>query len=980
MPTLNRYLIIVYTIALLGSLEILYGNNIHGTLENSPDHQYKYLPDMIVVKFKNRMSFGEAAAATGINSLDALCSRFGVYEMKQVLKESALKPDIDRTIAIESIYNVKFNSNTEAVNVARAFSQNPHVKYAEPKRLCRFFDIPNDPLYNIMTQFPHVQAPAAWDIVKGEQGNVIIAVPDGGAEWRHEDLVDNIWNNLGEDADGDGHTIEFNGISWEFDPGDINGSDDDNNGFVDDFIGWNFNNNSNDPTGLPHLLYNNTRHGTATAGIATSVTNNNAGVASISWNCRLMPINISHETLDSYEVWGYEGIAYAAANGADVLSTSWGGYGATSHFEQDIIDFAYHNGTLVVAAAGNGGPDRLGDNIDLYHSFPANYRHVLSVGATHRSNDIKALFSNYGVTVDVFAPGVGINTTLPNDQYSGNTLNGTSYSSPMAAGLAGLVKTLNPAFTVDQLREQLRVTSDPIELFNPSLAGKLGKGRVNALRAVTDFTIPAIRIVDVSFTDSSGDSIIDAGETIDLSIDLINYLAAIGNVNVSLSVEDTNITVTNGNGFIANINTNEVQTLNFQCDISPNVPQGYILRFYLNMDDGSYSDRDFFELMVTPPRFLNHNTDILQTSITSRGNIGFVYSKGGPGTGFMHKNENYLYEAGLLVATDVDHVSDCIRGEWHIEEQENDFRLASGHDLIMVSPGNYANEEGAVVLVDSLAEHPIGISIKQQSYADNRPEYRNFVIFKYTIFNNNTYSTSSLFAGLFFDWNINPDILDDVRYDASRKMGYVLNDVNNPTKIAATKLLSNNANLSYRAIESIDINDGLTDQEKWSYLSGGIQTQTLNDANVSTLLAEGPFTIPAGDSIEVAFAVIGAVGLVELQTAADNAQSFYDNPPLSSTTSKNIMVGDFRLFQNYPNPFNPITTIEFTLPQSGFVSLKIYNIMGEEVATLVSEKLPAGKYQYDWDTSHNTGLASGIYFYRLQAGKFTETRKLMLLK
>jgi hypothetical protein len=85
----------------------------------------------------------------------------------------------------------------------------------------------------------------------------------------------------------------------------------------------------------------------------------------------------------------------------------------------------------------------------------------------------------------------------------------------------------------------------------------------------------------------------------------------------------------------------------------------------------------------------------------------------------------------------------------------------------------------------------------------------------------------------------------------------------------------------------------------------------------------------------------------------------------------------FQLIQNYPNPFNPTTTIEFSLPTAGFVALKIFNILGEEVATLVSEKLPASKYKYDWDAS---GLASGVYLYRIEAGAFSQVKKLVLLK
>jgi hypothetical protein len=83
------------------------------------------------------------------------------------------------------------------------------------------------------------------------------------------------------------------------------------------------------------------------------------------------------------------------------------------------------------------------------------------------------------------------------------------------------------------------------------------------------------------------------------------------------------------------------------------------------------------------------------------------------------------------------------------------------------------------------------------------------------------------------------------------------------------------------------------------------------------------------------------------------------------------------LNQNYPNPFNPTTTIEFDLPKSSQVTLKIYNILGEEVITLVSDRLPTGSYSYEWDASN---LASGVYLYRLQAGEYVETRKMVLMR
>jgi len=85
----------------------------------------------------------------------------------------------------------------------------------------------------------------------------------------------------------------------------------------------------------------------------------------------------------------------------------------------------------------------------------------------------------------------------------------------------------------------------------------------------------------------------------------------------------------------------------------------------------------------------------------------------------------------------------------------------------------------------------------------------------------------------------------------------------------------------------------------------------------------------------------------------------------------------YELYQNYPNPFNPTTAIKFYLPQSGQVTLKMFNILGEEVATLVSDRLSAGSYSYKWDASN---LASGVYLYRLQAGDYVETRKMVLMR
>ncbi len=919
-----------------------------------PTLQREYLPDRIVVKFKDRRHFGPRATATGMPSLDVLLRRFGVVEMRAFYSGSLSGRQINNAAALESIYELILGGNFSPPEVAQTFRTDPAVEYAEPKYIAYLHDVPNDPQFSVMAQFIQVQAPAAWDVVKGEAGQVVIAVVDGGTDWDHEDLAANIWTNPGEIPD--------------------NGIDDDGNGFVDDIRGWNFANNSNDPTGLPNTP-SSAGHGTHVSGTAAAVTNNNLGVASISWNCLLMPINAASPIADRAIPFGYEGIAYAAANGADVINCSWGGTGSPSRLEQDVIDFAHENGALVVAAAGNDN-----NNNDLTPHYPSNYRYVLAVGATNQTSDLKTGFSNYGATVDVFAPGAGILSTLPGDAYGNSS--GTSMSTPMVAGLAGLVRTLRPDFTADQLREQIRVSSDPIDAVNPNLSGLLGRERVNALRAVTEFANPAIRLRGLSFTDSGGDGVVDAGETIDLTAEIINYLAPATGVNFVLSQENPAITITAGNAQLPAMGTGEVSIVNFQFQVAGNVPNGTMLRFYLDINSGNYSDRDYFTLTVTPPMVADHNTGTVQTSVTTEGNIGFIGFDGTPGVGFVHDGNNYLFEGGLMIGTGVSTVSDCIRGA-DGSTQDVDFTPAKNEVLQIVSPGQFTAQEGSILLTDSLAGTPLGLSIQQKSYADTRPENQDFIIFQYTLLNNGTTDLSNVHVGLFFDWDINAGANDYARYDTGRRMGYVLNNSTAPTQIAATRLLSEPPDISYRSIHNPnELYDGFTNTEKWSFLSGGIQTQQLDNVDVSTLLTAGPYLIPAGQSIEVVFAVIGAASMAELQQNADAAKNLWENPTAVETGGDAGLQG-FWLYQNFPNPFNPATQIRYTLPVSAAVRVEIFNTLGQKVRTLVHARQPAGTHTLTWDGQDDfrQPLPSGVYMYRLKTDRHhTFVRKMLLLR
>jgi serine protease len=945
-------------------------NNISKTTLNKPNkekHQKVITPDRIlpeagrktvdgtiVLKFKNSPGTLDKKSSNIYSLLENKLSKYQGVSLQKTfpnLNKIALK----KVEFLDNIYYLSYQNGENPKQVAAAFAEDPNIEYAEPLYIYPLLDIPNDPNYINMTQFPQIEANTAWNIVKGEQGEVIIAIIDGGTDWRHEDLLDNIWQNEDEIPD--------------------NGIDDDNNGYIDDTNGWNFSDNSNDPTGNPKTP-ENAFHGTHVAGIAAAVTNNSMGVSSISWNCKLMPINVAHPTEDSYVVYDLEGIVYAVVNEADIANCSFGYVGTPSRFEQEVIDFAYENGTLVVAPCGNDNT-----NNDIYHHYPSDYEHVLSVGATNKTSDEKASFSNYGTMVDVYSPGVFILSTTPNNGYS--SASGTSTACPLVAGLAGLIKTQHPVWTVDQVREQIRVTADPIDQINPIYEGLLGKGRINAYRAVTNFSYPAIRLIDKSFTESGGDNIIHSGDVVEVNTVFTNYLANTSNVTISLNTDDENIEITEASAQFPLFNTNDTLNATFLFTVANGLQDGYTLKFYLEIECTNYNDKDYFELFVNPPQFAIHNTGIIQTAITSQGNIGWIGFQGDQygGVGFLFNGQDYLFEGGILIGTGSNTVSDCIRGD-DGETQDDDLKLASGENVTIISPGQYTNEEGSVLLVDSLANTPLGISALQKTYVDSSNDLNKFIIFRYILTNLTDSEISNLYIGQFFDWDINSNSQDWADYDISRKMGYVYNEENNPTILFASKLLTSNAEVSFRAIHNPDeIYDGFSNTEKWSYLSGKVQTITLSNTDISILLGAGAFSIPPDGTIEAAFAVIGANSLAELRNSADQAQSFWNNIKPGQPEYPD----QFVLHQNYPNPFNPGTWIKYEIPINGRTIIHIYNTLGQRVRTLLDKEQSQGIYQIRWDGKNGSGkkMASGIYFYQFKfygARDFNEIKKMILIR
>lgn len=310
---------------------------------------------------------------------------------------------------------------------------------------------PNDPSYSQLWGMTMIKAPAAWDLGT-EANNVVVASIDTGVDFNHQDIAPNIWTNTGEIAG--------------------NGRDDDGNGYVDDYYGYNAVTSGNP--------VDNNSHGTHTTGTMAARGNNSVGVAGVTWATKVMVVKIMDTgggTLDD----AIEGIDYVTAmkkRGVKVVASnnSWGAPGSYPTI-RDAISRASTAGIVFVAAAGNDG--RNNDNPSTpYSPVCENVSNIIGVAAVDTAGNL-ASFSNYGPgCVDVAAPGVNIYSSIPNNRYT--VLSGTSMAAPHVTGLVVLMAGRNPTLTMSALRQGILSTS----VMTNQLSGKVGYGLIDAYAAL----------------------------------------------------------------------------------------------------------------------------------------------------------------------------------------------------------------------------------------------------------------------------------------------------------------------------------------------------------------------------------------------------------------------------------------------------------------------------------------------------------------
>lgn len=312
----------------------------------------------------------------------------GTSTTSQAGLQRAAKAHQTKAIGLGHIHRITLSPKVSVAKAMAIYANHPNVLYAEPNYRLHTQYLPNDPGMDHQWALDNVgqvvegyvgvpgadlDAALAWDITSGDP-TVVVAVLDSGCDYRHPDLAANIWTNAGEIAD--------------------NGIDDDNNGFVDDYYGWDFSDNDPDPQ-------DSTGHGTHVAGIIAARGDNSLGISGVAWQARIMAVRFIDAFDTGYTSDAIAAIRYAVSHGARIINCSWGANENSVALRDEIAN----TDALFICAAGNSGRDN-----DTTGFYPAGYDadNIIAVAATNQMDQL-TYFSNFGrESVDVAAPGIRI--------------------------------------------------------------------------------------------------------------------------------------------------------------------------------------------------------------------------------------------------------------------------------------------------------------------------------------------------------------------------------------------------------------------------------------------------------------------------------------------------------------------------------------------------------------------------------------------
>ncbi len=909
-----------------------------------------YLPNTIIFKVDPAYRSFCSLTSTEIPALQEVLQSFGPVSLHKMFPAtqppSAEKNEYGFAYAdLSLIYEYEYSRDFPLEKAINSVLSTGVVLYAEPKYLPKPVYTPNDPSTGLQYFLTKIQAYSAWNISKGDSG-VVIGITDTGTDPNHPDLAANLKHNYA-------------------DP--VNGVDDDNDTYTDNFSGWDLGENDNDPSVGSCGTCN---HGSHVSGCAAAVTDNNTGVASPGFYSKFLPVKIANASGSLTKA--YEGITYAADHGCQIINCSWGGSGG-GQLGQDVITYASINkNSLVVVAAGNNNNEQ-----DFY---PGRYQYAFNVASTDNV-DSKSGFSNYGYSVDVCAPGDNIYSTIYNNTYAFES--GTSMASPVCAGAAAIVKSFYPAYSGLQVGEQLRQTADNVDNApgNGTYAGKLGNGRINMYRALTE-SHPSVRMENMVFTDNNDNTFV-INDTVNLAGDIINYLAPTANLVATLSSQSSYITFVDNSttaGAVGMMGIYNNTADPFKIKIKPNAPLNANIKIRIDFTDGSYTDFQYFYLTVNVD-YINVSINDIGTSVTSKGRIGYNTTGQSDGLGFKYMGgSSMMYEGGLMIGNNSNSVSDVVRGD---PAGSTDLDFQSAQTVHVVSPTVKSEYDLTGLFNDNLAplSSRLNVMVNHNFYVWSTAGNTKYVIFEYWIKNNGSSSLGSLYAGIYADFDIGNSAENLAATDQGTRMGYCYNTASGGL-YAGIKVLTSGPFLHFATDNDgtnggISNYDGFTSAEKYTTLStnhataGG--TGTGND--VSNIVSTGPFALNPGDSVKVAFAFIAGDDLNDLLGSASNAQVKYD--AIAGIGDPAGAPGGVWVQSIYPNPAAQEAMLSVYTEKPAVSTIRILDAQGRELWHQEGVSLVSGGNLISLPVQM---LANGLYSCLLETGGQTRTGRFAVSK
>jgi len=987
------------------------------------------------------------ALKAGPNGLTALADRFRVSGYAPMYA-GVRAPDKAGAPDLRLHWRVDFPESVDLDEAKRAFEALPEVDGVWKDAALRSHALPNDIhpsqwyLRNMNLGGTDVRWVGGWAEAQGDS-SIVVAVLDTGVDWDHPDLG-------GPHPDHVNGAVKTNWTEYYGTPG----VDDDGNGYIDDIRGWDFVNSpgegapgeddavrDNDPADFDG-------HGTNCSGIIGAIAGNGLGIAGTAAGCKILPVRIGFRTASgqgiAYVSTMSTGMIFAAQNGADIINLSYG----TSSFLNWAMQTCAANGVMVFNSAGNDDvdtPDYLGTHPD-----------AISVAATS-DGDAKATFSNYGTWVEMSAPGVAMYTTNPTGGYE--SVQGTSFSCPLAAGAAALIWSAHPTWTGAQVQALMESTCDNIDAANPSYVGLLGAGRLNLLRAL-------------------GDNVQEMGSEFEFFLDAFNEAAPGDIIAVPASypvagpmvVPAKELLVYGGydDTFTSRdpVNTPTVITAN-ATNTALQVSGGATASLVIDGFRCTGGGGKFYNGIPLSGYFgggvvLNNTSPTLRNiEVTGNGTGGVSQVGGGGGVLLLNSSavlENVnvhgntsMFGAGLFISggapvlrgcTVADNVTNTSNGSvtplgGGIYAVDTSLTMencsVSGHGPVDRGGGIYAHVNAGSLSLD----------LTDTAITGNQAKTRGGGLYQ-------TGGALTMSGGAVSDNANTPD--------ATFMFGGGVCVENAAVDLSGLEILGNasqnGGGLYVGTCSSFDLTDSVVAGNTGLFLAGAMSLQSTAAATLTGVTVADNYAASAGGGLYMAATPatlantliafnrgngaasngIDATGAVPALSCCDvygndgNQFSFadptgsngnvsadplfcdlaggvltlYDSSPClpassggcgqigalgqgctsGSSVDPGAAPAAFRVEPNYPNPFNPSTTIEFALPARSHVSVKIFDVSGRLVRTLVDGVLDAQIHQAVWTGDDDGGrqVSSGVYFYRVETESEMFVSRMALLK